>query len=381
MSFSQGFNNVLPRAREGFIGEWMQDSVLKEYGTLLNDAPQRVQVSTVTVDSDPGDNVDGTVTVNGITVSFNTGTGNAEAGIATAIANALNAEPLVRGQVLASAAAAVVTLTALLPGIPFTLVEAEAYLTATTPTISQTADAVPFGRAVVSQGYATGEGEGLGTLASTSAFAQQVQTLTVTESANAPGTAAVYRILGPGERELITRVDFAPSAVEATYAGNARTALNAALPANTVDITGTGATLIATAEVAGLEFDVELLAVATVVATTGPNRDTSLARAFGGVSLRSGAVEAPFKGALEGEYAPNQSFLHARRGSVWVESSDGVAQGQDVYVDLTPGATAGRLYNAAGTGRLKLSRNLAEWVRPSRVAANEIAAVDIKRGA
>lgn len=121
---------------------------------FTNAYPQAVQTSTVTVDTATDDTLY-TFEVNGVSISYISGTGASLADIAAGLAAALNAEPAVRQSASADAAAAVVTIEGLIPGIPFVLTESDANLTAADVTAAAEATPIPFGRLCV-RGAASG---------------------------------------------------------------------------------------------------------------------------------------------------------------------------------------------------------------------------------
>src|SRR5688572_3692025 len=99
-TISQKATDVRNRMRQGKPGAWAERSSTDEYFTGLNQNPQAKQVTTVTL-TDQGDDDDVVITINGIDVTYNTGTGKSLATIGAEFAAAINAEPLVRGQVVA----------------------------------------------------------------------------------------------------------------------------------------------------------------------------------------------------------------------------------------------------------------------------------------
>ena len=378
MSIAQGMGDVLSRSSEARRpGVWFRDSWLNHLDEGRNQAPQRVQVSTITVDSDPGNDVTGTVTINSVNVTFSTGTGLDAAGIAAVIKTAIDSAPLVRGSVIPTVSGAVVTLSGMWPGLAFTLTESESYLSTATTVSALTASLVPFGVAVITQGFrADGEPEKLVTLAEETAFVAQVQTLTVDTGQAVDFAVELWEIRGT-ERVLLGSDTVTGNATAATQATTIRNAINAIAPTNTVVATGASANIICTAEIAGLEFDLVVKeAGVSKVLTTGPSRATSLHRALEGISLYAEDQEATSVPGTEAAYRPNGGVRFAQTGELWVLCPDTVALGDTVYVELGVSNT-GRLFGAAGADRVALSRDRATWLRNSLDAGSTLAAVKL----
>ena len=382
MSISQGFGDVRSRARQGLVGDWVFADHTRRGGFGVNSSPQAVQVVTFDV-ADPGDDLVVTIDIDGIVVSAATGTGNNATQIAALLATAINAEPLVRGKVAATSAVAVVTLTGQNPGLSVTVTAGTSTSNVATATAADSADPIPFGRAVIHTGFTSNEEESV----ALPSFAAQVITIAATYVASAKIRVAVYEVLN-GERILLADVtETSATSLDATLDALAA-ALNTALPANSVLAASTPATATAitlTAERAGMEIEVDVGAgdegasvpVWTVTNTTGPSVATSLARAFRGISLYSSSDQAPAVGSA-GEYAGNAGVKFAQRGVVWVESTETPAVGGTVYVETAAGATLGRLYTTGSSTRVALPRSRATWDRPGLTAADGIAAVRLE---
>lgn len=386
MTISQGVSDVRSRSRQGKPGQWVERGFTEEYFTGLNQSPQAVQVSTVTL-TDQGDDDDVIITINGIDVTINTGTGLSLAQIGAALAAAINAEPLVRGQVAASFDTATLTLTGVVPGLAFTLSIAsdpDTVLSADTAvTAADAADPIPFGRAVMMTGFNTGESEKLVALAASTVFTAQVATATIAYVEDAVIRIKVYEVSG-SERTIIADVSEASAVNRDTTVDALVVLLNADLPTNSVlaaadNATATG--IVFTAEVLGLEFEVEVFAghegatlpATSVAATTGPSFATSIGRSICGVSLYSHTDPASSTG--EGEYAGNAGVLVASKGKVWVECDETVVHGGTVFVEMGVSADNGKLYAAASSTRVALSRRVAVWERDGLAAGDSIAAV------
>lgn len=119
---------------------------------FTNDHPQAAQVSTATVNAAVDESDEFTLTVNGIELTITAGAADDKESIADALAEAVNEDPVVRANVSAeSDNTDTVTLTGILPGIPFTL-EVDGKLTKATTTNAAKAAPIPFGRLCVRGG-------------------------------------------------------------------------------------------------------------------------------------------------------------------------------------------------------------------------------------
>jgi hypothetical protein len=231
MTISQRADQVLGQAKQGVAGQKVYTSHLDRSDTLLNSSPQAVQVSTATVTGATNDKAY-ILTINGIDVTFTSDASATLQEIANGLADAVNAEPLVRGQVSAvSDNVDTVTLTGLTPGLAFTLTEADAELTTALVTAAASAAAVPFARAVIDQGFAANGIDRLGALAAAVLFTAQVATISVVF-----GALDEYRVRvrDADSGDLLAEVLVAANTDSATTASDIATALNAALPANSV---------------------------------------------------------------------------------------------------------------------------------------------------
>lgn len=382
--FSQGFGDVRARARQGLNGNFAKVSHLNAFLTGINESPQSKQVTTINV-ADVGDDVSVVLTINGMPVAYNSGTGRDQDANGLALVAAINAESLVRGAVVPTYAAGVLTLTGKLPGDTFTVVitTAGGMLSGLVTVAANTADDIPFGRAVLFQGTNPGEVEDLVALAKLPRFTPQVLTVTVvTGQANAR-IATLYEILGD-ERVVLAQVGFTGSATAANEATAIAQALNAALPTNTVVATTSTADLILTAEVAGLEFELDIqttvgatVAVYTIVPTTGPSFSTSFHRAFVGISLYSAADESATIGGLEGRYVANRGITYAVRGEIYLTNDQRPATNDPVYVELADGDDSGKFFNTPSTTRLRVTRGIAQWRRNATLASDNLTVLHI----
>lgn len=383
MSFEQQANQVARLSREGFVGQWAWDTHLKRFSTGINENPQRVEVWTATVNTDPGDNTDIVFrfTLGGesvVDVTVNTGTNNGVNEIAQLIVDAVNFDGLVRGQIIPTVSGADLTFTGINPGDAFQVAVPTNPSTAITSVAQSqaalTADPVISGHAVVILGYNNTNESGefpefLATTAAETIFTPQVQTLTVDTGEAVDMSVIIERVMGD-EREVIASDTVTGNATANTQATSLRNAINAMMPANSVVASGTGADIICTAEVAGLEFDVTITAAGvSKVNTTGPTPATSLHRAWGGVAMYSLSDEAPVIGGKVVSHPPGDGFRFAQGGKLVVETAEQVAYGETVYVELGTTDT-GKLFRTDGDDRVKLGRAFARWERKGRATDN-----------
>jgi len=376
---SQRAQDIRARRAQSKIGQIAGASLLALLATLINAAPQAPQSDTITVDA-AVDDTDYTFTVNAIDVTINSGTGATVGSIATALAAKLNSDPLIRGQVSASAAAAVVTTTALQPGVEYTIAEADANLTLASVTSAAEADPIPFGRLLISQGYQSGdaasyqdgEANELGALPRASAFTAQVDTIATPYVATAEYFASVT-IDGATYLAQVTADTDAPTTGAALAA-----ALNGVLPANTVLAAGTASGLTLTAEVPGATFETGIGAsndgasIPAVTVSSNKGLATSLAMAAAGISLWAGDEEnvtvAPDGGDVV--YPPNAGVKVLRSNAdIWVENSESPSKGDAVYVETAAGDDLGKLFASASATRVLLPGAI--WQRSARASSGD----------
>lgn len=383
--FSQGMGDVRARARQGQIGDVARVSHLTAFMSGINKAPQGKQVSTLAV-TDPGDNTDISVTINGVVVTVNTGTGLNQDQVGTLIRDGINAEPLVRAAVLATydATANDLILTAKIPGLAFTVTDNTTGLGAPSTVAAVTAESIPFGRVLLGQGPANaGEPEEAVALAKVSYLVAQVITATVVNGVATARNIRAYEIRGE-ERILLVNTVYTGNATEATEAAAIVAAFNTAAPANTVLAANpSGADVTFTAEKVGMEIDVEIEQVTagdiTFANTTGPDETTSLHRAFVGVSMFSAADERA-SGDEEGSYEANRGVKFLARGEVWVAQSQAPSPSDLVYVETAAGVDSGKVFNTTSATRLALARRYARWVRNATPATDAMSVLHVDSG-
>jgi hypothetical protein len=387
VSFFQAAQDVRTTQRPGAPGDWAGHGDHDHWGSGFNASPQAKQITTTTV-SDPGDNTNITLTINGIDITVNTGTGLDATGIAALFVDAIDDDPRVRGDVVPTSASDVLTLTSTLPGADYSFTATESSASLTTPSTSTSAadaEAIPPGRCVINQGFVSGSGEKKVALAKSSLFTAQVQTISVTYVASNLLICNVYEIRN-GEREKIGTGTTVAATDRDTTLDALITAINADLPADSVVVTADNATataLVFTAEVAGLEFEAEIIRsgggasapTITRTDTTGPSRSTSFHRAFAGISLYPRSDEVATVGSETPTWPANAGLRYAKRGKVWVESDEAITGGDKVYVELGVTADNGQLYNSDSATRIRVARSLIDWDRDGATSTDSIAAV------
>lgn len=353
-------SSVRARASQAFLGMLAFATGLNYDITAINEAPQRGQTGTITVDTA----TDGAVyefSINGVDISFTAGVSESTSTIATKIEDAINSNPLVRGQVSASAAAAVVTLSSTFPGISFSASSADAKLTVAESTAAALeAREIPFGRLVALTGWLDEDPE------------QNVRKCRIAESAAL--TAQTKRWTYTYEASLVLKasitIDGITYAFEHTSATDADTSvaalaakINEGVPDGSVVATTAAAVLILTADDAGVDFDADVYFGSVVGGAGELVLGSPLVGAGMGSSLSFGGISVRRTDEEQSAAAPNAGVQVLLRGSIWVANEGGSPQsGDSVYVYA--GATAadqGKLYAAPGTDRIKLPKSVAHW--------------------
>lgn len=309
---------------------------------------------------------DGTTT----TVTYTSGLGATIALVAAGLAAAWNAEPKARRYAVATATATTVVFTGLLPGQTFTVTDSSGSLSEVHTQTGASAEVVYFGRMVFTDGYTSGANV-KGFNAKSTYFTAQVATVDYTyQSTYVLGVKVVNvatgKVIAAAEHVMASSKDASTTAIAAI--------LNAEAAANTVVFANAGATgyeLTCTAEVAGLEFRVDVYAnksdvLPTVTDTTGPSEATSILRAALGVTLLDTSEIPDSLTATEGYYPANSIMQVADAGFVWVDNSQSVGMGDTVHVEMDgTGANYGKLYNSSSATRLPLPLSWARWERYS----------------
>lgn len=345
--------------RQGIAGALAALSVLGGTVTMLNSAGQASQVGTIVVDTA----TDGAVyawTINGVAFSITAESGT-DSEIAQQIADAINDEPLVRGQVSASAASATVTLTATWPGVAFTASDSDAKITTTqATTAAASASTVAPGRALISQGFNGDEADELGALPLASRLSAQVDSWATVYDAGVLLHAEIEIDGVPYSTSITSATDAAASVALLV------TAINAILPANTVLASASTSTLILTAEVPGKAFKSAVwfgvgrdTGAATLTQTAPVSSDIN--RSIRGVALLPTDIAYALDTDSVAVYAANAAMRVCTNGTVWVECAESVSPGDPVYVETASGADLGKFFKTPSATRIRLSR--ARWAR------------------
>lgn len=357
-NFFQRASSVRDRRPLGFIGQFVRSQDFVSI-TGINSNPQAKQITTVGVPGTVSNSTDYTVTINGVAVTVTTDGTATQAELGAAIAAAINATPGARAVAVASFLTATLTLTGVWPGVAYTVAisggGANPFTGPTTTTAAAEADPVEFGRVVIQTGLATDESLPTCKMPVAADFTAQVMSFLITSGAGGTFTPSV----------TINGVKYDGDAIvhntdDATTAQDIVDEINAKVPANTVIATLSTATVVLTAEVAGAEFDAEIIAAGAGVSspkayTTGPSLATSLRKRILGISVRREDVEAQTNYGDDPAYAGNNGVEICTRGRGLVErdTAETWAWGEELFVSVAA-ATAGRLYNAAGANRVWL---------------------------
>ena len=375
-------SSVRARMLQAYIGQQASDYDLRTRN-YVNVNPQAADVRTLAVDVFAG-GADYVFTFNGVQYTVTEdGTGAVVTDVATQIRAFMNATGASYGGVTVAQVAGVLTLTGRLPGFTFTLSDTDARLTSALVTAAADAARVSFGRALVRSGFAAGGNASVedaverAALADTGALAAQVDTWTVADPGVGQFIGATLKIDGLPE-VVSERVPWDTN--RDTTLDNLATVLNAALVDRGLNLYVTVAgpagapaagEIAFTAAAAGVDF-VSMVtsddAAGYPVITRITNRalGTSLPWNFAGVALRVSDEESTSAAnALSTtSYSPNSTMLVMDRGEVWVDNSEALVYGGQVFVDRAAGE--GRFYAAAAAGRIPLPFTRAEWVKSGR---------------
>lgn len=319
--------------------------------TKLNDAPRAAQVQTITVDT-AANSTTYTQYLNGVTLTYTTDSSATTTEAATALAAAITAEPLLNGDVTATSATNVVTVTARNAGTAFTITAA-AHFTVATTTANAASASVPFGVLVVRDGTSSSNAREVVSGAMTAQVA--VLTPTVVNSARYTVTLSVE------DTEYTGVYDSDGTATAQEIVEGMTAALNTALPVQSVVVTEDDATLTLTSELAGKFFEVVELTGFALTSDTGPtNFATDVNKVALGLSLESLAYERSSSGTIG--YPANSAMSVLRKGSIWVQVQVATVDPNDpVYVGVTSGTTQGLWSNAGGTGYIRLDPAKFSW--------------------
>lgn len=297
--------------------------------SAINQAPQAAQISTVTIDAaDNNTNYSLTFFDGAVEVSFLSDGSATTAKIVAGLVAAINGEALLSGLVVAEGADPDVIITARRGGIGFqvALGDNAVDMTLVATQANATADAVPFGRAVVSGGQSA-EGSRLARLAAAAALTARVVDLTPAAVNNATYHADVTVESGGVLRTYHAEFLADASATAAEIVDGLVLVLNGLLPAETVLAANVADSLRLTAELAGKDFAYSVgsnAATATwTTAADNKSRATDVNEALLGVAELSHRSEKPTPttpGSIDGqdaEYPPNGAMNVREDGRTW----------------------------------------------------------------
>lgn len=381
--FHQRAGDVRYSSPVAFIGSLLANEVVRDG---VNSGGQTNDTWTIAIPASPDNSTLYSVTINGSVCSYTTDGSATQAELGAGLVAAINATPAARGAYVPSYAGGTLTLTAVYPGIAGTVAASGgsgggAIGTPSNSVPAASADTIEFGRALVSLSVSNGAHQVQ--KPSSSALTAQVQSHTITSATSAlfSGTVSINgKVYEWGPVAHNTNSD--------TTAADIRTAINAAVPAETVLAGGATNVVTLTAEVEGAEFEADIVVSGSASAasakayTTGPSAATSLARSLFGTSVRRLDVENLTETGGDPEYAANAVVECLRRGTIYVQrdTSETISPGDEVYISIAS-ATAGRFYKTAGTDRVWIPPSLAVWAQGEDSATSDgLAVVQINAG-
>lgn len=366
---------ILARTPAGRVGQVSSD--LGNRVQTFQSATGLQQISTITL-TNWSDGRTYAATINGITITITTVTADADVtGAATRLKNAINADPRVAGQVRATSALGVVTLTSILPGLSFTLAGSTDAAAATSQSASAPSD-IQIGRALLaaSQGsisfdsYSQREANNLVQLALAANMTQRVVHVTPTAANSAQyglvitlddGTQHPFFIISGGAATVQEIVEAQVAAFPAALAG-------------IITATEDNTKLILTGA-AGRQFQVSTFGLGVqAIAVSVAGSDAQ--RLFAGISAIDDAMEVTSLDDNTLVYKGGHPVSVLVEGEILVENSEGVVPGDKVYMELASGADNGKLYKTPSATRCPIFR--ASWLRRASTS-DDLAWVEIAR--
>lgn len=310
--------------------------------SLVNESGRATQSSSITVDTAENSTAY-SVVIDGITITVTSDASATVTEIATALAAAINAEPLINGRVLATSAVGVVTLTARVSGYAFTPSTTDSNLTVATATASATPDVVPFGVLCIS------DGNGKAQECAATAITAKSYTLTPTaaNSSTYSVEVAIPSVLGGFAQRVTYTSD--GSATEQEIVEGLKALLDAEDIATYVATTEDDSSLTLTAITPGMDFEVSVQGQ-----LTPQNAGQTLEDVAVGVSLRDLSQSIETAG-----YSAGSAMAVRSQGDVAVEVAAAVTPTDPVYARVSGSGAPFR--GSAASGYLMLPRRLASW--------------------
>ena len=146
----------------GIAGD-LADTRFSDKETYINDDPRAAQVDTLTTPADPnatpGSGYTYTLKIDGVLISFTDDGTATRLEVAEGVRDAINAEQLINGTVVATATATATVVTARVAGEGFTTSEVDANLTLVNTNANDEADPIGFGVAVQLDTFGADSGE------------------------------------------------------------------------------------------------------------------------------------------------------------------------------------------------------------------------------
>ena len=381
-TFSQGAQDVRKVQLPGLPGQLAMSSYLARYRDFTNSNPQAKQVSTGTVTGGTGSGNSVIITVAGITKTYTTTSSDTTTTIiAGHLRDLLNADPILGGIMVATAASNVVYLTGFPAGAAFS-VASGTNCTAATTTTAASASPIGFGLAVARTTETTtslgslgaGQPASFAALMTDSLFTAQVSTLTFTYAASSVYDVTIT-ILGVPYTFSVTG-----DTNDNTTAGDMATAITNFLPTGIASAAAVNNVVTITATV-GWEFSLAATASLTgnvvIANSVAASIATSAERAFAGVSMWTQNEELTTIGGTVAQYPANAGFKALQYGQIWVTSTQTVAYGDSVWVELDhTSAAAGQFYNSSSglSKPVQISRGKAIWERTAAYAGSDVGA-------
>lgn len=323
--------------------------------SLINNSGRVAQVDTVVVDTATNSHVY-TFTIDGVTISYTADGSTSTAEVSAGLVAAVNAENLVNGRVIAADLTGSFTLTARNAGVGFTTADVDAKCTLTNTTANATSSTLAFGVAVVDDGTTSEKCK----IASAANMTAKIVNLT---PANVNSAVYFVNIKVAGVTYVGQYTADGSATVQEIVEG-LKAVLNGLLPASTVDVTEDDAKLILTAEVAGLDFEVEVgssAATATwTVSETSARRLTDFNKAIRGISMAVRNQEMSTTNTLV--YAANSVVNVLKKGRIWVPTAAAIDSSKDVYMGHTSTAI-GKFTGAATSNYVRLSSDKFRWIK------------------